>query len=36
MDYLKVFNANFKDGVLTVDMELNLPEDKKAKKIEVK
>ena len=36
MDYLKVFNANFKDGVLTVDMELNLPEEKKAKKIEVK
>ena len=36
MDYLKVFNANFKDGVLTVDIELNLPEDKKAKKIEVK
>ncbi len=36
IDYLKVFNANFKDGVLTVDMELNLPEDKKAKKIEVK
>ncbi len=36
MDYLKVFNANFKNGVLTVDMELNLPEDKKAKKIEVK
>ena len=36
IDYLKVFNANFKNGVLTVDMELNLPEDKKAKKIEVK
>ena len=36
MDYLKVFNANFKDGVLTVDMELNLPEEKKSKKIEVK
>ena len=36
IDYLKVFNASFKDGVLTVDMELNLPEDKKAKKIEVK
>ena len=36
MDYLKVFNANFKDGVLVVDMELNLPEEKKSKKIEVK
>jgi molecular chaperone IbpA len=36
MDYLKVFNASFKDGVLVVDMELNLPEEKKSKKIEVK
>jgi len=36
MDYLKVFNANFKYGVLVVDMELNLPEEKKSKKIEVK
>ena len=36
MDYLKVFNANFKDGVLVVDMELNLPEEKKSKKIEIK
>ena len=36
IDYLKVFNANFKDGVLVVDMELNLPEEKKSKKIEVK
>ena len=35
MDYLKVFNANFKDGVLVVDMELNLPETKKSKKIKV-
>ncbi len=35
MDYLKVFNASFKDGVLVVDMELNLPEEKKAKKIEI-
>jgi len=36
IDYLKVFNASFKDGVLVVDMELNLPEEKKSKKIEVK
>jgi|TARA_R100000656_G_scaffold123426_1_gene99985 molecular chaperone IbpA len=36
VDYLKVFNANFKDGVLSVDMELNTPEEKKAKTIEVK
>ena len=36
MNYLKVFSANFKDGVLVVDMELNEPEEDKAKKIEVK
>ena len=36
MDYLKVFNASFQDGVLVVDMELNLPEEKKSKKIKVK
>ena len=35
IDYLKVFNAKFKDGVLVVDMELNLPETKKSKKIKV-
>ena len=34
-DYLKVFNAKFKDGVLIVDMELNQPESK-AKKVEIK
>ncbi len=36
MNYLKVFSANFKDGVLVVDMELNEPEEEKGKKIEVK
>ena len=36
MNYLKVFSANFKDGVLVVDMELNKPEEEKGKKIEVK
>jgi|TARA_R100001480_G_scaffold31157_2_gene42261 molecular chaperone IbpA len=36
VDYLKVFNASFKDGVLSIDMELNTPESKKAKTIEVK
>jgi molecular chaperone IbpA len=36
MNYLKVFSANFKDGVLVVDMELNEPEEDRAKKIEVK
>jgi molecular chaperone IbpA len=34
-DYLKVFNAKFKDGVLIVDMEVNQPESK-AKKVEIK
>ena len=29
MNYLKVFSANFKDGVLVVDMELNEPEEEK-------
>ena len=36
MNCLKVFSANFKDGVLVVDMELNEPEEEKGKKIEVK
>ena len=35
IDYLKVCNAKFKDGVLVVDMELNLPEEEKPKKIEI-
>ena len=34
-DYLKVFNAKFKDGVLTIDMELDQPESK-AKKVKIK
>ena len=33
VDYLKVFNASFKDGVLSIDMELNTPESKKAKQL---
>ena len=36
IDYLKVINAKFNDGVLIVDMELNLPEEEKPKKIEIK
>jgi len=35
VDYLKVFNAKFKDGVLTVDMELDQPESK-VKKVKIK
>ena len=36
IDYLKVTNAKFNNGVLVVDMELNLPEEEKPKKIEIK
>ena len=36
IDYLKVINAKFNDGILIVDMELNLPEEEKPKKIEIK
>ena len=36
IDYLKVFDAKFNDGILIVDMELNLPEEEKPKKIEIK
>ena len=36
IDYLKVINAEFNDGILIVDMELNLPEEEKPKKIEIK
>ena len=35
IDYLKVINAKFNDGILIVDMELNLPEEEKPKKIEI-
>ena len=35
VDYLKVFNAKFKDGVLTIDMELDQPESK-VKKVKIK
>lgn len=34
VDYLKVFNAKFKDGVLKVDMELDQPESK-VKKVKI-
>jgi molecular chaperone IbpA len=36
VDYLKVFSAKFKDGVLVVDMELDLPKDKEPKKVKIK
>ena len=36
IDYLKVVDAKFNDGILVVDMELNLPEEEKPKKIEIK
>ena len=36
IDYLKVVVAKFNDGILIVDMELNLPEEEKPKKIEIK
>ena len=36
IDYLKVINAKFNDGILIVDMELNLPEEEKPEKIEIK
>ena len=36
IDYLKVVDAKFNDGILIVDMELNLPEEEKPKKIEIK
>ncbi len=35
-EHLEVDNATFKDGVLIVDMKLNLPEEKKPKTIKIK
>ena len=36
INFSKVINAKFNDGILIVDMELNLPEEEKPKKIEIK
>ena len=35
-EHLEVQDAKLKDGVLTVDMKLNLPEEKKPKTIKIK
>ena len=36
MEHLEVQDAKFKDGVLVVDMKLNLPEEKKPRTIKIK
>ena len=36
MEHLEVKDAKFKDGVLVVDMKLNLPEEKKPRTIKIK
>jgi len=36
VEHLEVQDAKLKDGVLTVDMKLNLPEEKKPKTIKIK
>ena len=36
MEHLQVPDAKFKDGVLVVDMKLNLPEEKKPRTIKIK
>ena len=35
-EHLEVGDAKLKDGVLTVDMKLNLPEEKKPRTIKIK